>query len=287
MRKFGFILLLAGAFCLAYASFSAYQSYKAPRRPIDDYRFSAECDKVPVRGNAFKDSPLECEARIREVELQKQAHDLIKRDGDDVLVFYQGQPSVRLTPVLKGSEGCDSYNLQSLLPTRDSVTQRISYLAKLACHSGELETRFIVMSDGTRWTVSDASASPDGRLIGVGRNGFPGDGFKLYQWPERKLIAHFNPSCRVVDWQNSTQLTVTCLHDMKPFEIRDRYFLAFDARVKRDEQGNWTMRTTRWLNPRMMDYTRQGDIEYTPTFALLWPMTFRPVTKEPFNAPRP
>ena len=280
MRKVGLIVFLAGVLCLAYASFSAYQSYNAPRRPVDDYSFSAECDKIPVRGNRFKGSPLECEARIREVELQKQAPDLIKRDGDDLLVFYYGRPSAQLSPVQDGSEGCDSYNLQSLLPTHDPVTRQISYLAKIACHLGEFETRFIVMPDGKRWDISDASASPDGRLIGVGRNGFPGDGFKLYQWPERKLIAHFNPSCRVVDWQNQTQLTATCLHEIKPFGIKDRYFLAFDARVKRDEQGNWTMRTTRWLNPRMMDYNRQGDVEYTPTFALLWPMTFTPVTKK-------
>jgi hypothetical protein len=39
------------------------------------------------------------------------------------------------------------------------------------------------------------------------------------------------------------------------------------------------MRSTRWLNPRMMDYNRQGDIEYTPTFSLFWPMTFTSVTK--------
>ncbi|MGN6210110.1 hypothetical protein [Asticcacaulis sp.] len=280
MRKTAFTVFLFGILGLAYASFSAYQSYKLPSRPVSDYRFLAECEKVPMPDNRFKGSPLECEARIRETDLLKQAPDLIKRNGDDLMVFYNGQPSAKLTPVVEGSQGCDSYSLQSLLPTHDSMTKRVFYLAKISCHSGEFESRFIIMPDGTRWDVSDASTSPDGRLIGIGSNGYPGDGFTLYEWPERKLIAHFNPSCRVVDWVGSTQLTVTCLHEIKPFGVKDGYFLAFDAMVKRDTHGNWTMHTIRWLNPRVMDYNRQGDVEYTPTFALLWPMTFKPDTKK-------
>jgi hypothetical protein len=273
-------LSLVTAF-IAYATYTGYVSYKAPRRSVSDYHIVAECSHIPFNSNRFQGSPLECEARLREEKLHVKHPTLMVREGDKLTIFYQGAPSVSLIPDLGAREGCDSYNLRSIVPTYDPLKQQMDYLAEISCHTGEFEKRFIVMPSGERWNVNGVMASPSGHLIGVGQNNVANDGFggfTIQEWPSRKIVARFKPRCRVVSWQDDANLTVTCLHELKPLGADLDYYVAFDASVTRDQKQRWRMRTSRWLNPRAQDYNKAGDGEYAPTLSLQWPLNFKPVT---------
>lgn len=254
-------ILLTGS---AYCGYMAYLAFGLPNRPIEDYHFSPQCDRIEASSNAHKGSPLECEARLREADLLKANTGLAVREGDNLTLFYANRIVTRLV-ASETDEECDSVSIHKILAVRDGPSARINPLVQISCHHGEFERRFIVLRDGNRWWIPDASASPDGRILAVGQNyayNDPSFTLTLYLWPSRKVLAKFDAYCRGLVWKDTDNLEVTCVADEKA--------MAFDAIVRRDSAGKWRMQATRWLHPVMLGYNEMGDMEYPPAFSLKW-----------------
>lgn len=85
----------------------AYLAFGSLIRPLYDYRLSPQCDRIKTIFNAFRGSPLECEARLREADLLKAYPGLAARDGDDLTLFYRNRIVTRLV-ASQTDEQCDS-----------------------------------------------------------------------------------------------------------------------------------------------------------------------------------
>lgn len=231
---------------LVYLSYMAYLAFGSLIRPLYDYRLSPQCDRIKTIFNAFRGSPLECEARLREADLLKAYPGLATRDGDDLTLFYRNRIVTRLV-ASQTDEQCDSVIIHKILGVRDEAFARITPLALISCQHDELERRFIVLRDGERWWIPDASVSPDGRILAVGQNDTYSDPsvvFTLYEWPSRKEVAKFDAYFRGLVWADAHHLKVTC--------IANDGNRGFDAVVRRDSLGKWRMQVTRWLRPQML-----------------------------------
>lgn len=255
------LILVSGS---AYCGYMAYLAFGLPTRPIEDYRFPPQCDRIEASSNAYKGSPLECEARLREADLLKVNPGLAVRQGDNLTLFYANRIVTRLVASETPDE-CDTVSIHKVLAVRDESSAHMTPLVQISCHHGEFEQRFIVLRDGNRWWIPDASASPDGRILAVGQNyayNDPSFAFTLYGWPSRKELAQFDAYCRGLVWTDADNLEVTC--------VTDERSAAFDAVVRRDSAGKWRMQATRWLRPFMRGYNDMGDMEYPPAFSLKW-----------------
>lgn len=245
---------------LAYVGFNAWLAWGLPARPVSAERPVKGCEGVSENGPNPIRAALQCRARHQEAALLKAHPGLAIRDGDTLSVFYRGQQTHRLIPMARGENACDAVEVHRAMALFDPVSGRTEQVALVSCHNGEFEDRFVALPDGMRWTVHDAAASPDGKMIATGSNMWlDGKGFDLYAWPSRRRVVHFQPSCRVIQWRDEAHIDVTCASDAAPS--------AFDARVWRGRDGVWRMQATRWLTG-ILGYTDHSDPEIAPGFSL-------------------
>lgn len=271
------LLLITLLAAIAYTGYCAWIAYGTPPRAYQAFRQhdAPECAAIPVTGNAFKGSRWECEQRLVEADLLRQNPGVVAREGDSLAIFYRGQLVSRLSPVEPDGtiEACDAYHAHHMISVYDPSSQALEKLPEIVCHFGEFDRRFLALPDGGRWDVASVQASADGHQLATGSNSWDAtDGhnrFTVYDWPLRRVVARFRPSCRALSWQDATHLTVTCLQDLTVDHPRERLLvqgLAFDARVWKDDSGAWQMQATRW--GRALGYNDVDDLELQPIFSL-------------------
>ncbi|MBW8880584.1 MAG: hypothetical protein JF615_03910 [Asticcacaulis sp.] len=261
-----------------YTGYCAWIAYGTPARRFSRLNtdYAPECKKIPVKSNAFRGSPWACQRYLDEAVLLKQHPGFAVRDGDSLTILRDGKPALRLLAVnpSTGEDDCNAYDIGKVLSVYEPATAKRSELPLISCHQGEFAYRFLASPDGIRWRVPSAEASPDGRRLAVGDNRWDAEGgqtrLTLYDWPSRKVVARFRPSCRALTWQDDTRLTATCVQDLALDHPNQRLIvsaIAFDAKVWKDERGKWQMQATRWLRGLPV-ITRDGDQEFHPVFSL-------------------
>ena len=263
---------------VGYVGFCAWIAFATPGRPVSHYEYASECEKIVHHSNAYLNSPQQCQMRLFEAVRLQRHPGLAIRDGENLTIYYQGKAISRLVATVhdQSDDECNTFDVGKVLNVYDPAARSHQNLAEVYCHQGEFEKRFIVLPDGSRWPVSDASSSPDGQLIGVGSNKNAGlSGFTLLAWPKRNIVARFAQGCRVIGWQDSSHLTVTCFRTDLDHDAEYDWRLtplAFDASVWRDDDGIWQMQATRWLGSQdgHMAFNDYRDLEYRRMFSLQW-----------------
>lgn len=203
------------------------------------------------KSNAIADSPVEDAAIQGESILMARYPGLAKREGRTLIISYAGKVVATLVPGkaddIHGRSGlvCDRYILGKVLMLYDPATQTRQPMAEVACYAGEFDSAIDVLPDGQLWSTSGLSASPDGKMIAINAydpwHDDPDQGFTLQTWPEQKVVARFEPDCRVLSWQDNTHLSARCAYDPNP-RSADAPF-CFEARVWIEPAGDWLMQS--------------------------------------------
>ena len=208
------------------------------------------CEDIQTKGNRFKGSQWECEARVDEAALMTRTPGLVARSGDSLTVTYPGHPAIVLTPpadAVRKPGQCDSYIFSKALHVQGQTA------AEITCHMGEFENEIVVRPDGGVTPIyASGSASPDGRVVVVGEDkAWSEAALTVYDWPTMRVAARFKPACRVLKWTAPERAAVTCVyfpdaHDNAKVE-------AFDADLSRDTGGAWQLQATQWRDPNRFD----------------------------------
>ena len=232
----------------------------------------AQCDAIGMpHGNQHRGSELDCNDKLEEAALLKSNPGLGVRQGDKLTLFYRGRQTFQMSDGPQGLDDCDVFSIHDVLLLFDPTTGRREAVPFISCHGGEFERRFVALPDGTPWKTWAAVASPDGHLAAVA-----GSNTLVFNWPDRKPVARFMPSCRPKAWQDNTHLTAVCFYssamsapggDEDP-QVRGDDAIAFDARVWRGDEGKWHLQATRWLYPGMAGFDSRGDFVYVPILSL-------------------
>ena len=157
---------LAAAAC-AYVAFCAWIAFVPPRNSADyvlkPLVVAPACHMIEGSSNAYKGGPLECQDLLDETEQMRQNPGLATRDGRNLTIFYGGEQVARLVAAQPGDQEYDSFTMPQVLHLRDPQSRTLQSFADITSAHGEFTFHFVVLPEGGRWFVADASASPDGR----------------------------------------------------------------------------------------------------------------------------
>lgn len=181
----------------------------------------------------------------------RQYPSLATRDGDTLIVRYNGQEIARY---VNDAKGCNPYSISKVLPLYDHVNNKLLPVAEVTCHFGPLDNRYLVLPSSDKYVVKDdVSASPDGRLIAMTDSSLtPSSGqFTLMSWPSLNPGAAFKAGCRNAVWRDSTHIEALCWHNSGPTpqDPNDAHALWFQAAISRDDAGHWQMQAKSFVDP--------------------------------------
>jgi antitoxin (DNA-binding transcriptional repressor) of toxin-antitoxin stability system len=278
MRKItatGATALTAAA--IAYTGLHAWLAFGLPARPLNAPSESCAVLKAGGDSEHYNYPFFNCLAHERDASVLKDYPGLASREGKTLTIFYSGKPIARLAPRNPddtdpgkdpANAPCDNYSLVKAISVRDPVSARMEPLAVLTCHQDTSYARQLIGPAGKGIIVTDVAASPDGSIVAYGDNGFyrtsEEPGFVLQDWKTQKAVAAL----------------ATCVYDTS-WRLRPEPAMPFDARAWQDDNGQWHLQATRWLNPhRPLEYSLDGRSDFAPGFSLRWLPRFRSIAAE-------
>lgn len=282
--------IILAVMAIAYIGFHTWLAFGLPARPLHPLPEGCTAQRAGNDGTSYDYAYFNCLADARDASVLKDYPRLASRDGETLTIFYAAKPIARLLPRSSASTDldkdpanapCDAYRLVKAISVRDPASARMEPLAVVTCRRDTLYIRLLIGPAGKGELVTDLAASPEGSMVGFGDNAFyrtsERPGFVLRDWKTQKSVAAFTPRCRVIAWQDSRHLTATCVYDTT-WRFKPENPMPFDARAWQDNDGQWHLQATRWLNPRRAsEIGVNGRYDFAPGFSLRWLPRFRAI----------